>query len=101
MQFNKGFTMNIITASKNEYYHHVGSYEQIEYDYTIIDCSDNTECFTYTINPKNKYKYTLSHGDNMLYSNRDKRYVLKINKEKTAQEIDDIILESLKVYDTI
>lgn len=93
--------MNIIKASKKEYYHYVGSYEQIKYDYTIIDCSDNVECFTYTINPKNKYKYTLSHGDNMIYSNKDKRYVLKINKEKTAQQIDDIILNSLKVYATI
>ena len=93
--------MNIITASKNECYHYVGSYSQIKYDYTIIDCSDNVECFIYTINPKNKYKYTLSHGDNMIYSNKDKRYVLRINKEKTAQEIDDIILQSLKVYATI
>lgn len=93
--------MNIIKANKKEYYHYVGSYDQIDYDYTIIDCSDNVEYFTYTINPKNKYKYTLSHGDNMSYLNKDKRYVLKINKEKTTQQIDDIILKSLEVFANI
>ena len=93
--------MNINTVTKNEYYHHVGSYEQIEYDCKVLDYSDGKDYFTYTINPKNELKYSIAHGDKMQYLNKDKRYILKVNKDKTAQQIDDIILKSLKVFANI
>lgn len=93
--------MNINTVTKNEYYHYVGSYDQIEYTYKVFDCSNGADYFTYTINPKNKLKYSIAHGDKMQYLNKDKRYVLKVSKENTAQQIDDIILNSLKVFANI
>jgi len=93
--------MNVNTVTKSEHYHYVGSYEQIKYDCKVLDYSEGKDYFTYTVNPKNKLKYSLAHGDRMQYLNKDKRYILKVSKDKTAQEIDDIILQSLKVYDTI
>ena len=93
--------MDINTVTKNEYYHHVGSYEQIEYVYTVLDYSGGADCFTYTVNPKSKLKYSIAHGDRMQYLDKDKRYILKVNKDKTAQQIDDIILKSLKVFANI
>ena len=93
--------MNINTVIKSEYYHYVGSYEQIKYDYKVLDYSDGKDYFTYTVNPKNKLKYSIAHGDKMQYLNKDKRYILKVSKEKTSQQIDDVILESLKVFANI
>jgi hypothetical protein len=93
--------MNINTVAKSEHYHYVGSYEQVKYDYKVLDYSDGKDYFTYTVNPKSKLKYSITHGDRMQYLNKDKRYILKVSKDKTAQQIDDIILKSLKVFASI
>ena len=93
--------MNINIVTKNEHYHFVGSYDQIKYEYTVLDYSDGKDYFTYTVNPKNKLKYSIAHGDKMQYLNKNTRYILKVSKERTAQQIDDIILNSLKVFANI
>ena len=93
--------MDINIVAKNEYYHYVGSYEQVKYDYKVLDYSDGKDYFTYTVNPKNKLKYSIAHGDKMQYLNKNTRYILKVSKERTAQQIDDIILNSLKVFANI
>ena len=93
--------MRIIKATKKELYHYENSYNEIEYAYNVIDYSDGAEYFTYTIKPLSKCKYSILHNDRMTYMNKDNRYVLKVSKEKTANQIDDIILQSLKDYASI